>query len=155
MSVTIECLGEGVFFPESFSRQLEVILEQLLDEAGLSSGEVSVVISDDAMLQRLNKEYRDKDKPTDVLSFSYLEPGESRPLPGEDYAVGDIYISAERVSLQADQAGHSPERETALLAIHGLLHLVGYGHALDADEKNMREKEQQMLEKLDCLLAEG
>ncbi|MCW1968719.1 MAG: rRNA maturation RNase YbeY [Anaerolineae bacterium] len=100
--------------------------ELLSDDA---QHEVSIVLSDDAQLQTLNRDYRGQDKPTDVLSFEGQDP--------DGVYLGDIIISMQRCAEQASEANHSLDDELALLVIHGVLHLVGYDHATDEERDTM------------------
>ncbi len=153
MSVNVQCLKKDPAISGLFLSRLTAVLEQLLEEENLSTGELNVVITDDHMLQRLNRDYRNKDAPTDVLSFNYLDPAGCRPLLGNEFAVGDIYISIDRACDQAKQAGHDLKREVALLAVHGLLHLFGYNHNADSEAEKMRKKEQITLDILEQFVA--
>lgn len=96
MSVIIKYVKNNPVFSDFLSGQLTRMVDHLLDEQNLSEGEVGVVIADDAMLLHLNREYRNIDKSTDVLSFSYLEPRNSDSQTDSEFAVGDIYISVDR-----------------------------------------------------------
>lgn len=109
--------------------------------------EVSVTLVDDEKIRVLNREYRKVDAPTDVLSFAMLE-GEDVVDANEDGEVilGDIVISLERARGQAEEYGHSIERETAYLAIHGALHLLEYDHMNEKDKGIMRKREEEVLE---------
>jgi len=149
VSINIQSLDKDPVISNFFTGKLAGALDKLLGEEGLSSGELNVVIAGDDMLQRLNREYRGKDVPTDVLSFSYLDQGGLPSSPAVDYAIGDIYISIDRARIQAEEAGHSLKKEVALLAIHGLLHLIGYNHGTETDAGKMREKEKEILEALE------
>ncbi|KJS22982.1 MAG: hypothetical protein VR72_03290 [Clostridiaceae bacterium BRH_c20a] len=111
--------------------------------------EISLVFKDDDGIQELNKEYRGKDMPTDVLSFALLEAGEDELtiIDGEEeLLLGDIIISLETAWRQAQEYNHSLEREIAYLMVHGLLHLLGYDHMTDEDQKVMRRREEELLE---------
>lgn len=103
------------------------------------SGEVSVIYVDDSRIQALNRSYRNVDSATDVLSFSMLEGDE--PFPEfEDDAVpmlGDIVVSVDTAVRQANEYGHTLERELAFLLVHGFLHLNGYDHDEDEAEREM------------------
>lgn len=104
--------------------------------------EVSVLLTDDAEIKELNRIYRDIDSPTDVLAFAMRE--------GEDYEMnpsilGDIVISVDTAQRQAEEVGHTLENELALLAVHGVLHLLGYDDQVNSDAKIMREKEKGIL----------
>ena len=98
-----------------------------------ASGEVTVVLSDDAHLRALNRQYLGVDAPTDVLSFP---SGEADPETGETY-LGDVIVSIPRAQLQAMAAGHKLEAEVQLLVVHGILHLLGYDHAETKDKVTM------------------
>ncbi len=148
MTIAIEILHGAELLDQNYLATLESLLERMMAEYDLQQGEVSLVIGNDELLHRLNREYRDQDQPTDVLSFSYLEPGEDAPAEGFEFAVGDIYISLDKAIDQAKEAGHDVRRETALLAVHGMLHLLGFDH-LDADEaEQMRAREAHYLEEI-------
>jgi probable rRNA maturation factor len=115
--------------------------------------EVSVLVTDDARLHALNRDYRGVDAPTDVLSFAAEEqapggPGFVRP-PGAPRHLGDIALSYERVAAQATEYGHTRERELAFLTVHGMLHLLGYDHERGpAAEAEMREREEAVMARL-------
>lgn len=117
--------------------------------------EVSVLVTDDAELHRLNRDYRGVDAPTDVLSFADDDgddagshPAFVRPPEVPRY-LGDIAISYERVETQAAEYGHSVERELAYLAVHGALHLLGYDHERgEGDAAEMRAREEVVMERL-------
>lgn len=121
-------------------------LLELADET-----EISVLLVDNATIQELNREYRGKDVPTDVLSFPLEEEqgGEVEPevIGGPaTRMLGDIVISVEKAVTQAAEYGHSVERELAFLLVHGLLHLLGYDHEKDeAAKKMMRSEEKRIL----------
>lgn len=109
---------------------------------------VSVLVSDDAMLQSLNHEYRGIDAPTDVLSFAEEAAGFVLP-PGMPRPLGELAISYERVLAQAAEYGHTPDRELAFLTVHGTLHLLGYDHERGAaDDAAMRERQRLIMGQL-------
>jgi probable rRNA maturation factor len=100
-------------------------LRRVLRAAGRTlgvSGEVSVVLAGDRLLRRLNREFRGKDRPTDVLSF---------PGAGGEEGLGDVVISVPTAARNARRLGHSVPRELDILALHGLLHVLGYDHETD------------------------
>lgn len=114
------------------------------------SAEVSVSFVDNAEIHRLNKLYRDVDKPTDVLSFPLGENG-VYDINNETgaYLLGDVVISMETAVRQARIYNHSLEREVGFLTVHSMLHLLGYDHAASPLEAaKMREKEELVLERL-------
>jgi probable rRNA maturation factor len=122
---------------------------RLLREAGLPRAEVSVLLTDDAAIQIMNRDYRGYDKPTDVLSFAQEETVPDAPLPpalpGQPPLLGDVVISVETAARQAETHGVSLERELALLTLHGILHLLGYEDETEAGAARMREREQEIL----------
>ncbi|WP_438433358.1 rRNA maturation RNase YbeY [Gorillibacterium sp. sgz500922] len=146
-------------------------LTELLAIAGrqedIEHGEVALTFVDDEEIRRLNEEYRGKDKATDVLSFPMLDDSIEEPeidysdleeLSDEDGGapedfdeeepLGDIVISVERALAQAEEYGHSPERELGFLFVHGFLHLIGYDHEQGPDEeKEMFAKQEEILAK--------
>lgn len=115
------------------------------------NAELSVTFVDNAEIHALNREFRDKDKPTDVLSFPLFEADEGfevDPAIGA-VALGDIVISAERAAEQAEEYGHSFAREVCFLAVHSTLHLLGYDHEVsEEDEKYMNETQEEILAKM-------
>lgn len=114
------------------------------------SAEISVTIVDNAYIQGLNKQYRDKDMPTDVLSFPMGKDGAYEVDPDTNAQIlGDIVISMEKVIEQCKLYGHSLRREVAYLTAHGMLHLLGYDHEQGGIEKmHMREREDRILDLL-------
>lgn len=111
------------------------------------SAEVAVLLADDAALHDLNRRFRGIDAATDVLSFQGDASEASRPACAIQH-VGDIAISVERARRQAEEYGHSFERELAYLLTHGMLHLVGYDHEDDVEQRRMREAEEHALSRL-------
>jgi probable rRNA maturation factor len=114
--------------------------------------EVSVLVTDDAQLHALNRDYRGVDAPTDVLSFAAEDDGDGpafvRP-PDAPRFLGDIALSYERVVSQAAEYGHSEARELAFLVVHGVLHLLGYDHERSPeDEAAMRAREEAVMQLL-------
>ncbi len=110
-------------------------IEKILQRAAASlnvRGELALVFGGDALLRRLNRDYRFKDKPTDVLSF------ESQ---GEDMGLGDVIISVETARANAVRLGRSLDRELEILALHGFLHVLGYDHETDNGEMEALEKQ--------------
>jgi probable rRNA maturation factor len=106
----------------------------------------ALLLADDPTLHGLNRDYRQVDRPTDVLSFAQLEgPGADFAARGGTLQLGDIAISAERARRQAEAYGHSFDRELAYLFVHGLLHLLGYDHEVDDEQADMRRVEEEAL----------
>ena len=137
----------------------ENVIEAVLDsEKCPYETEVSLIITDDEQIHSINKEYRNIERSTDVLSFPMIEysmPSDFSHVENsvEDYfnpetgelILGDIIISAEKVIEQANSYGHSVLREYAFLIVHSMLHLCGYDHMEDEEAKVMEEKQNEIL----------
>ena len=110
--------------------------------------ELSVVLADDALVHRLNREYRGKDKPTNVLSFALTEAEE--PDAGEDAPImlGDVILAWETVAREAAEQGKTPSDHMTHLVVHGVLHLLGYDHETDDEAEEMEQLETQLLDTL-------
>lgn len=122
----------------------------LVQENFEGSAEISVTFVNDAQIQELNKQHRNIDKATDVLSFPLGENGEyDVNLETGAKVLGDIVISMERAVAQAEEYGHPLQREVAFLTVHSMLHLLGYDHVNGGLEAvHMREKEEAVLTQL-------
>ena len=111
---------------------------------------INVVLTTPENIRQINKEQRDIDKETDVLSFPMFEKDEIGQVPDEQFDVlGDIVISIDRVKEQAIEYGHGFERELSYMVVHGFYHLMGYDHMVEEDKIKMREREENILNKLD------
>ncbi len=108
---------------------------------------VSIILTTPSVIRELNCEFREIDKETDVLSFPMFEKEEIREIEEEE-ALGDIIISVERVKEQAEEYGHSFERELAYMLVHGFYHLMGEDHMEEEEKKQMRQKEENVLQQL-------
>lgn len=115
-----------------------------LDKLCLKNVLFNVIIVNNEDIHKINKEYRNVDRPTDVISFA-LEDNKDVDVPGLR-VLGDIYISYDKVIEQALEYGHSEKREICFLSIHGLLHLLGYNHEKLDDEKKMFRLQKELLE---------
>ena len=133
--------------------ELETLIEQAV-AASLNFEEidfdcaVSVTFTDNAGIRDYNREYREKDAVTDVLSFPMfdMDTEEVYALDGTPVELGDIVLSLERAKEQADEYGHSFEREVAFLCVHSTLHLLGYDHERsDEEDKMMRAKQREIM----------
>lgn len=114
----------------------------MLTALSLSGHELSVLLTSDAKIRILNRDFRSKDKPTDVLAFPMAEPGETETMPG---LLGDVVISMETAREQALSQGRTILFEVTHLLAHGLLHLVGFDHMTDEETREMDEKTQFLL----------
>ncbi|EJO17663.1 metalloprotein, YbeY family [Selenomonas sp. FOBRC6] len=114
---------------------------------GAEGAEVSVTLTDDAHIHVINREYRNVDRPTDVISFALTESEEPEIIGGGEHEVlGDLIISLERMRAQAAEYGHTELRELSFLTVHGMLHLLGYDH-MEAEERQEMEEEQRAVMK--------
>ncbi len=128
-------------FTTELSKLIEKVVDSAFDYEGIEKINVSVLICDDKEIHRLNKQFRDMDKPTDVLSFPmYDDDGNLDPDE-----LGDIVISLERAKKQAEEYGHSLNREVAFLTAHSMLHLFGYDHIDEAEREEMFFKQEEIL----------
>jgi len=126
--------------------------EKLLKLLGYSEFDLGILITTDKEIQRYNKQFRKIDKPTDILSFPYLEQDleqeKTKKLMGDEKNLGDIIISAERAAHDAQELGLSLELRLRVLLVHGICHLLGYDHQTDTDYNRMNAQEQELLDKL-------
>ena len=126
----------------------KAILTTLEYEGADTDCEVSVTFTDNEGIHAINKEYRNLDRPTDVLSFPQINYDEGEELMEGDM-LGDIVLSLERAREQAEEFGHSFERECAFLCAHSTLHLLGYDHELsDEDDADMRRRQSEIMERM-------
>lgn len=139
---------------EEYIKILKIVIEkcftiEMLEDKNLY---INIVLTNPNNIRKMNKEYRNIDKETDVLSFPMFEKEE---LEKRDNSIkdvlGDVVISIEKVEEQAIEYGHSFERELSYMLVHGFYHLMGYDHMQENDKKVMREKEENVLEKLKIL----
>ena len=142
----IEVQVDETFTAQVSTERLVQLAAAVLAREGQPEGAgLTLVIVDDAQIQALNRDYRQQDRPTDVLSFPTHE-GEECPGPEEAALyLGDVIISYPTASAQAQEAGHAVEDELALLAVHGCLHLVGYDHATDDERARMWAVQDEIL----------
>ncbi len=120
--------------------------------------EVSVTFTDNEGIRELNRKFRNIDRATDVLSFPLFDyTGESEEPPVDEFVgmLGDIVISLEQAKKQAEEFGHSFEREAAFLTVHSMLHLLGYDHEAGGDEEaDMRRRQREILDRMGLSLRE-
>lgn len=149
MAVLVSNLQEEIAVDEQLIKIVEDVVTESLKSEGYSvEAEVSLIFVDDDYIQSLNAEYRGLDKPTDVLSFALNEGEEMVEAEEAEDLLGDIVISLPTARRQAEEYGHSFQREVAYLTAHGSLHLLGYDHMTEEDKQMMREKEEGILGRL-------
>lgn len=124
--------AEGVTIPV-----IRRIATAMLAHLDLEGAELSVLLTDDAEIHELNRTYRHKDRPTDVLAFAMREGEAQAGAPDQGELLGDVVISLETACRQATARRRTPLAEVRFLLAHGLLHLIGYDHQTDAEEREM------------------
>ena len=135
-----------------YEKKYVKITEMTLKHLGLDfSPVISISFVDNKYIHKINKKYRNVDKETDVISFAFLDDDVNRDLTLHSKGIvplGDIYISIDKAKEQAENYGHSLERELSFLYVHGLLHLLGYDHQNEEQEKEMFSLQEAILDKL-------
>lgn len=134
-------------YEEIFTKIIETTLRLLQIEDDV---ELSCVIVDDERIHQINREYRHIDRATDVISFA-LEDNEQYYVEGMPRSLGDIFISYDHACQQAQEYGHSLKREMCFLMTHGLLHLLGYDHMNEEEEKEMFSLQKRILNELEIM----
>lgn len=144
ISIDINKEIEG-YEKEVILEDVEIYIKNVLESEFQEEKEVyvSLLLTNNENIRNINKEYRDKDSATDVISFAYLEVEEEFESPY--VSLGDIVISLEKVEEQAKDYGHSFKREFFYVLTHGILHLLGYDHIEEEDKIEMRQKEEEIL----------
>ncbi|MDQ0218265.1 rRNA maturation RNase YbeY [Peribacillus cavernae] len=149
MIFTIDFMDETEKVTEEAKQLVEGVLQFAAEHEGIEEGsELSVTFVGNDRIREINKEYRGKDAATDVISFAMEELGEDEiEIVGAktQRLLGDIIISIERTQEQAEEYGHSFDRELGFLALHGFLHLLGYDHMNESDETKMFTKQKDIL----------
>ena len=151
-----EIVYDGIDEKEEYKEVIEKVLSQCFKEEKLENSKlcVTVTLTTPKTIQEINKQYRNIDRATDVLSFPMFEKDEldekiqTNDFENEDI-LGDIVVSVDKVKEQAIEYGHSFERELSYMIVHGFYHLMGYDHIEENDKKIMREKEENILKELD------
>ena len=133
---------------EELYEKIEDIVVEVLDYEGYDDDyDISISFVDNKEIHELNKQFRDVDRATDVLSFPMLSD-DFEEVEYEEQSLGDIVVSLERALEQSVEYGHSFEREVCFLVCHSMFHLLGYDHDTEEHTKEMREKEESVLAKL-------
>lgn len=146
--MNVDFIGQTESLPDGCLLLIEELFQYVINDENISNKvEITVSFVTNDEIQTLNKQYRNKNTPTDVLSFplfSKLELDElDQSIP---ISLGDIVISTEQAKKQSIEYGHSLTREICFLAVHGLLHLFGYDHSTVRDEEVMFQKQNLLLE---------
>ena len=150
MRITIDWADDQNLHKTGFllrHRLKKAIRAALLYEKFTQDVRISLTFTDNEGIRELNREYREKDTATDVLSFPmYTMEEDDRPEAGMAAELGDIVLSLERAAEQAEAFGHSFERETAFLTVHSVLHLLGYDHERsEEEEKDMFRRQEEIM----------
>lgn len=135
-----------------YEKHIKYIINECLKEEKLENKKlyINVVLTTPENIRQINKAQRGIDKETDVLSFPMFEREEIYQIPDEQFDIlGDMVISIDRVTKQAEEYGHSFERELSYMVVHSFYHLLGYDHIVEEDKAKMREREENILNKLD------
>ncbi len=144
----IDVLDETGLLSAAQEEAIRMAADAALETAG-GEGDVSVCVVNDEQIREMNAQYRGVDAATDVLSFANGEGEALAEAPEEDaHFLGDIAISLQTASRQAEEIGQSLERELAFLTVHGVLHLLGYDHMTPEDEEKMLEKQRAVMNAL-------
>ena len=140
---------------DQYEEIIKKVVEQCFKEENMEDSKlyISITLTTPEHIHEINKQYRNVDRATDVLSFPMFEKEEiDNKIAQKDFeyedVLGDIVISIEQVEKQAKEYGHSFEREFAYMLVHGFYHLMGYDHIKEEDKVIMRPKEEKVLEKL-------
>ncbi|TDM04377.1 rRNA maturation RNase YbeY [Macrococcus carouselicus] len=144
--LTVEFIDDSQTVDAAYLPEVEALLQFAAEEEGIvDEAEVAVSFVTAEEIRAINHQYRDKDSVTDVISFALEEGEDDFQDPSEVRVLGDIIICIERAQEQAAEYGHSFERELGFLALHGLLHLLGYDHLTAEEEKVMFGRQDQIL----------
>ena len=147
MEITINVDPETISIEDEIKNEIVRAVELIGDNYDAADCEVSITLTDDAHIRELNRQYREIDRATDVLSFAFNESDEPKiEYGGEEHVdvLGDIVVSVERAREQAVEYGHSFKREMVFLLVHGMLHLLGYDHIEESERLEM-EAEQKFI----------
>ncbi|KKM11048.1 hypothetical protein SY88_10545 [Clostridiales bacterium PH28_bin88] len=149
MPLFVQNQQDKVPVPDGFEGLLARLTELALQQEKVGQeAEIGITLVDDSEIHRLNKDYRGVDSPTDVLSFALRDESQEEPVIAgaeEDHLLGDVVISMETALRQSCEYGHSLEREVGFLAVHGMLHLLGYDHPTEEERERMYLREEAVL----------
>ena len=143
---------------KEYEKTIEKVIYKCFAEEGLLNSKLTITLTltTPEEIRKINKKYRKIDKATDVLSFPMFEKGElDKKIKNQDFiyedVLGDIIISIQKVKEQAEEYGHSFERELSYMVVHGFYHLMGYDHIEEEDKKIMRSKEEKILNDINMI----
>ena len=153
-----EILYKDVKQEPKYEHIVKSVFHKCFEEENIQDSKlyITVTFTNPENIQKINKKYRNIDRATDVLSFPMFEKEDlEEKIEVKDFLyediLGDIIISLEKVEEQAKEYGHSFERELSYMLVHGFYHLMGYDHIEEEDKKQMRKKEEKILEALNIL----
>ena len=147
----VEVVYDGIEKNKEYEKLINKVINECFKNENMQGLKlyVSITLTVPEVIHKLNKEYRNIDKATDVLSFPMFEAEELEQIKkdnlDEEDILGDMVISIPRVEEQAVEYGHSFERELAYMCVHSFYHLLGYDHMVEEDKKKMRAKEDEVL----------
>lgn len=150
----IEILTEGIEEKEEYKEIIKTVLKQCFKEEELGKHiSITITLTNPEYIKSINRKYRNVDNPTDVLSFPMYERDEISTIKKQKYEtiLGDILISIPKVQEQAIEYEHSFKRELAYMVVHVFYHLMGLDHMNEDEKKEMREKEENILNKLNII----
>ncbi len=150
-----EIIYDEVEIKIEYDKTIQKVIEECYKEENLQNSKlvITITLTTPEKIREINKEYRNIDRATDVLSFPMFEKKElDAKIENQNFLcediLGDIIISVEKVAQQAKEYGHSIERELSYMVVHGFYHLMGYDHIEEQDKELMRIKEEKILKKL-------
>ena len=153
-----EIIYKGIEEKEMYRETIQKVLEQCFKEECLEKSNlyITITLTNPETIKKINREYRNIDNATDVLSFPMFEKDELEEKLSinsfeHEEVLGDIVISIQKVEEQAEEYGHSFERELSYMVVHGFYHLMGYDHIKEEDKEKMRPKEEKILNELKIL----
>lgn len=142
MTIDVQVQGDGSLATADAVRVVDAAVRAALAHAEVEEGELSVTLLDDAGMAALNARWKERSGPTDVLAFALYEDGEA--------VTGDIYLGLDRARVQAAELGEPAARELARIAVHGVLHVLGWDHPEDGrEESEMWDLQERIVEALE------
>lgn len=145
--IELDYINQGPKAYDDYEKVFKDLVKKTYQHLGLKEKYlVDVSVVDNRFIHRINKDYRGVDRPTDVISFAFLDDQDEKTLIGQDQiSLGTILISYEKAEEQAKEYAHSLLREMSFLLVHGLLHLLGYDHMKKEDEEKMFKLQDEIL----------